>query len=278
MDELVIGDKKYISSKRAAEMTGYAKDYVGQLCREGRVEARLVGRNWYVLASAMEDHRFGEPKEEKGTIREEEAPSLSKTWDTPRYEAERSPALPYINRLAESSFEPQERDGRAEAPVEAHSIETMQDAWKEWFNRDSIVAPTSEVGAPTESVGEETVSAEDQTNQEEASVLDEIENQPEHRLEEEVSIEIKPIIQSEEEIPDHVEEEPVPMRIREEVKERTRVAKRPHKSYFLTRASLFMLSVVVLAVAYLGSELANPVLIDKLHLNLISGVALFDRP
>jgi hypothetical protein len=51
MDELTLDDKAYLSSKRAAQVTGYAKDYVGQLCREGRVEARLVGRNWYVLES-----------------------------------------------------------------------------------------------------------------------------------------------------------------------------------------------------------------------------------
>lgn len=38
MDELIIGEKTYLSSKRAAKITGYAKDYVGQLCREGRVE------------------------------------------------------------------------------------------------------------------------------------------------------------------------------------------------------------------------------------------------
>jgi len=59
MDEILIDDKKYISSKRAAKATGYAKDYVGQLCREGRIQAKLVGRSWYVLESALQDYRFG---------------------------------------------------------------------------------------------------------------------------------------------------------------------------------------------------------------------------
>ena len=59
MDEILIEEKKYVSSKRAAKMTGYAKDYIGQLCREGRVPARLVGRSWYVLETAIQDHRFG---------------------------------------------------------------------------------------------------------------------------------------------------------------------------------------------------------------------------
>ncbi len=48
MDELIIGGKQYISSRRAAEITGYAKDYIGQLCRGKRIEGKLVGRNWYV--------------------------------------------------------------------------------------------------------------------------------------------------------------------------------------------------------------------------------------
>ena len=59
MDELTFDDQIYLSSKRAAQITGYAKDYVGQLCREGRVVARLIGRNWYVLESSIREHRFG---------------------------------------------------------------------------------------------------------------------------------------------------------------------------------------------------------------------------
>ncbi len=59
MEEIVFDGKKYISSKLAAKLTGYAKDYVGQLCRESRVTARLVGRSWYVLEDSIKEHRFG---------------------------------------------------------------------------------------------------------------------------------------------------------------------------------------------------------------------------
>jgi hypothetical protein len=74
MDEIIIEEKKYISSKQAAKITGYAKDYIGQLCREGRVSARLVGRNWYVLQTAIQDHRFGDPEiePEKEIVKSEE--------------------------------------------------------------------------------------------------------------------------------------------------------------------------------------------------------------
>lgn len=48
MEELVIAGKQYVSSKRASQMTGYTKDYIGQMCRAGKLDSKLVGRNWYV--------------------------------------------------------------------------------------------------------------------------------------------------------------------------------------------------------------------------------------
>lgn len=48
MDELTVNQTKYISSKRAAEVSGYAKDYIGQMVRLGKLDAKRVGRAWYV--------------------------------------------------------------------------------------------------------------------------------------------------------------------------------------------------------------------------------------
>lgn len=56
-DALIFSGKSFISSKRAAQLMGYTKDYVGQLCRNGKVEARLVGRTWYVNEASIEAHR-----------------------------------------------------------------------------------------------------------------------------------------------------------------------------------------------------------------------------
>jgi len=97
MDEIVIGEKKYISSKQAAKETGYAKDYVGQLCREGRVPARLVGRSWYVLETAIQDHRFGNPSHDSDEAVVPESPTAPpplETWEFPRYEASKPGFLP----------------------------------------------------------------------------------------------------------------------------------------------------------------------------------------
>jgi hypothetical protein len=127
MDELVIGDKKYISSKRAAKETGYAKDYIGQLCREGRVPARLVGRSWYVLESAIHDHRFGEQKQEENADI-----IISTTWESPRYEASTPETLPFVD-VTKEEFTKKEEDSLGFANVSEH----LEDAWKAWFERKS---------------------------------------------------------------------------------------------------------------------------------------------
>ncbi|MBI2618361.1 helix-turn-helix domain-containing protein [Candidatus Kaiserbacteria bacterium] len=50
---LMLDGKEYISSKRAAELMGYTQDYIGQLCRTGKIEARQVGRGWYIPSSVV---------------------------------------------------------------------------------------------------------------------------------------------------------------------------------------------------------------------------------
>ncbi|HRH55600.1 MAG TPA: hypothetical protein PK609_01915 [Candidatus Paceibacterota bacterium] len=124
MDEITIGDKVYVSSKRAAKITGYAKDYVGQLCREGRVEARLVGRSWYVLESAIKEHRFGNvvEEEEKQPEKEPEAPvDRSDTWQKPQYVSEPATLVPELSPKTATQ-------GLGNPP-----IADMQSAWREWF-------------------------------------------------------------------------------------------------------------------------------------------------
>lgn len=55
--------QNYISSKRASLITGYAKDYIGQLCRMGKIEGKLIGRNWFVSERSLRNHKFGEVEE-----------------------------------------------------------------------------------------------------------------------------------------------------------------------------------------------------------------------
>lgn len=78
-DEIVLAGKKYVSSKRAAEISGYAKDYVGQLCRGGKLSAKLIGRNWYILIDSLEKITKKPEQEEKTTVQ-----SAVKTAPHPR--------------------------------------------------------------------------------------------------------------------------------------------------------------------------------------------------
>lgn len=56
-DEIVLGSKSYVSSKRAAQACGYAQDYVGQLARSGIIDAQRVGGLWYVSMESLEAYK-----------------------------------------------------------------------------------------------------------------------------------------------------------------------------------------------------------------------------
>jgi len=136
MNELTIGDKIYISSKRAAEITGYAKDYIGQLCREGRVEATLVGRSWYVLETSIRAHRFGADQPEIAPAPSN--PEPLPTWEPPKYMSEKVDAVPTlerksINLIAEKPAVVQDAPSEPVIEPAATSAEDMQTAWREWF-------------------------------------------------------------------------------------------------------------------------------------------------
>lgn len=56
-DEITLSGKKFVSSKRAAEETGYAQDYIGQLARGGSIEAQRVGGLWYVSLHSLRSYK-----------------------------------------------------------------------------------------------------------------------------------------------------------------------------------------------------------------------------
>lgn len=134
MDQLEFDGQTYVSSKRAAGITGYAKDYVGQLCREGRVQARLVGRNWYVLESSIREHRFGPPQPES-TAKDEQG-----NWNSPQYKAETPSSIPTIETKTNISY-PYAPERLPEAPVDhSKTIEDMQNAWQDWFRERNMTS------------------------------------------------------------------------------------------------------------------------------------------
>lgn len=257
MEELTIGDKIYISSKRAAEITGYAKDYVGQLCREGRVEATLVGRSWYVLESSIKEHRFGS---DGSTSAEKETDTKSSTafdtWEKPSYSAEGLPELPafqgssinVLNKTPETLSPP-------EAP--AQSIEDMQSAWKEWFaTRKEPLLETEEVIEERESKLEEEEEEQTYEPAQQEEVYDPIPSTSEveevveiHRSYEPISAPVAAV--------EAVSEEVVMRRVEQRPKRRR---KGKGGTYLATRALLIALALAVAAIGAIGAGLFDSVL------------------
>ncbi len=52
-EEVEIDGVSYVSSRRAAQVTGYAQDYIGQLCRGAQVDARRIAGLWYVNLDSL---------------------------------------------------------------------------------------------------------------------------------------------------------------------------------------------------------------------------------
>jgi hypothetical protein len=131
MDELTLDNKIYLSSRQAAKVTGYAKDYVGQLCREGRVAARLVGRNWYVLESSILEHRFGAERTEESPVAASAA--VPSPWEAPVYTSEPVHMVPEMvaKPAPEPIPDPLPTPIAVSAPHEV--LADMQSAWQEWF-------------------------------------------------------------------------------------------------------------------------------------------------
>ncbi|MEX0934159.1 MAG: hypothetical protein WD003_02825, partial [Candidatus Paceibacterota bacterium] len=50
---LIIEGKNHISVKRASEITGYTNDYIGQLCRAGKIDAKRIERRWFVCEESL---------------------------------------------------------------------------------------------------------------------------------------------------------------------------------------------------------------------------------
>lgn len=163
MDELVVDGEKYISSKRAARLSGYAKDYIGQLCRAGKIDAKMVGRSWYVKESAIKEHRKtfqGTPvvdetlwKEGKeglefkgfGTAADPSKPRLTEEHIKINYEHDDRPVMPLVGAKATASPTPvddepvEEEPDTSKQPDEVTPAEEPLDAAAQGDGQESVV-------------------------------------------------------------------------------------------------------------------------------------------
>jgi hypothetical protein len=59
MEVISIDGTEYVKASQLARQFAYTADYIGQLCRGGKVDAKLVGRTWYVSQASLETHKTG---------------------------------------------------------------------------------------------------------------------------------------------------------------------------------------------------------------------------
>lgn len=119
-DSLILEGKIYISARRAAKIINYAQDYVGQLCRTGKLECKMVGRSWFVTEESLLAHRENALEstqervlkiiknndlETKLTIQEhKQSQPIAENKNQFKYQAERSSLLPELNKKVPASF------------------------------------------------------------------------------------------------------------------------------------------------------------------------------
>ena len=92
--EIYFDGKKFVSLKKASEASGYAKDYIGQLCRGDKINSRRVGREWFVDQEDLIGYQDKKQKQEWASSIREKAGLLS--------------TLPTAIVPASASVEPQE--------------------------------------------------------------------------------------------------------------------------------------------------------------------------
>ncbi len=112
MEVLTLQGKQYVKASKAAADLGYAKDYVGQLCRSGAVDAHLVGRTWYVNVDTLGTHRIEKKRNARVKAREyakksiEESKKLAVKTNTNtsqnidiRYESDPESLIPKVKKV-----------------------------------------------------------------------------------------------------------------------------------------------------------------------------------
>jgi hypothetical protein len=133
MKELTLNGRTYLTTKRAAEITGYTTDYVGQLARQEKVDAQLVGRNWYIGEDSIKKHKFGEAEV---SIRKEENEAPA-------------PALELLVNSVEDEIKKEEEavpihEEVLEGVVEEDPLTNMQSAWQDWYKEQRSVPSDEE--------------------------------------------------------------------------------------------------------------------------------------
>ena len=59
-DEIFFDGIRHISANDAAASSGFTRDYIARLCRDGKVRGRRIGKNWYVDHNSFQSFLVGQ--------------------------------------------------------------------------------------------------------------------------------------------------------------------------------------------------------------------------
>jgi hypothetical protein len=76
MEKVVLDGREYTKASVVAKQFNYTSDYLGQLCRGKKIDARVIGRTWFVNVDSLQGHRsqkyasLKKPKEQNDSSKE----------------------------------------------------------------------------------------------------------------------------------------------------------------------------------------------------------------
>lgn len=86
-DEIYFGGVCYISASDAAQIRGFTRDYVARLCKDGKLPARRIGKQWYAQRDAflafVAEQEYARAKRRSDLIRERKHEYTSATLISP---------------------------------------------------------------------------------------------------------------------------------------------------------------------------------------------------
>lgn len=125
-DSLISFDgKDYVSAARAAKITGYHQDYVGQLARSGTIISRQVGSRWYVDREAIVKHK-----------------------------TEKDALLAAVQTKAVGLSHPEDQKEQKEPEIAQHMLEELAGPYLTYSNDDGDLLPVlSHTGEPPQPQG-----------------------------------------------------------------------------------------------------------------------------
>jgi hypothetical protein len=145
MDVLVLDGKSYVKAGKAARELGYATDYVGQLCRSGKIKSHLIGRTWYVDQEELSTHKIEKKRSSRQKAREQVRKILTEQKEKAtnnhrniaiRYESDSESLLPETRKLVVSA-EPVRKEFAYEDRMKGDELE--------FFNKGNSVVMSGDL-------------------------------------------------------------------------------------------------------------------------------------